>query len=205
MAAKPLVAQGRKPSTVELYRRLIEVHVIPGIGQVRLSRLTAGDVEVLLAGLTRKRDSRSGVAGEPVSSQTRRMVFAVLSLMLGTAVRDEAVTRNVCADLDRPKVDTAEADYLTPDQLRRVLAAMEGHRLQPLVLLLASTGLRIGEALALRWRDMDLDAHRLRVTGTIQHVGGEVRRTAPKSARSQRSLPLSPAVVEALRGWRKVQ
>ena len=73
------------------------------------------------------------------------------------------------------------------------------------MLLLASTGLRIGKALALRWTDLDLDAPRLRVTGTVRRVGGRVERTAPKSQRSRRTLPLSPAVVEALRSWRKVQ
>ena len=73
------------------------------IGSVRLSRLTAADVEQLLATLTRKRDSRSGLADEPVSGQTRRMCFSVLSLMLTTATRDGVVGRNVCLGLGRPR------------------------------------------------------------------------------------------------------
>jgi len=133
------------------------------------------------------------------------MAFSVLSLMLGTAVRDGVVTRNACADVARPKVDTAEADYLSPALMRQVIAAMSGHRLEPLLLLLASTGLRIGEALALRWSDLDLDAGQLRVTGTLQHTGGQVRRASPKSQRSRRTLPINAAVVEPLKGWRKVQ
>jgi integrase len=115
--------------------------------------------------------------------------------------------RNVVREVDRPKVDRAEADYLTPAQLRSVLDALRGNRIEPLILLLASTGLRVGEALALRWSDVDLDAEppRLRVTGTVRRVAGRVERTAPKSQRSRRTLPLSTAVVDSLRSWRKAQ
>src|SRR3954452_9666108 len=84
---------------------------------------------------------------------------------------------------------------------------MRGHRLEPLLLLLATTGLRIGEGLALRWSDLVLDADppRLQVTGTVRVVGGIAQRTAPKSLRGRRSLPLSPVVVAALRSWHQVQ
>jgi integrase len=113
--------------------------------------------------------------------------------------------RNVALEVARPKVDRREADFLTPTQLRTVLDALDGHRLEPLVLLLAASGMRVGEALALRWSDVDLDARRLRVNGTVRRVGGRIERTAPKSQRSRRTLPISPAVVEALRSWRKAQ
>ena len=180
-------------------------HVLPELDGILLSRLTAGDVERMLASMIPHRDSRHGKADEPVIGATRRTAFAVLRMMLDTAVRDGVVIQNVASTIARPKVDRQEADYLSPAQPRTVLDALNGHRLEPLMLLLASTGLRIGEALALRWTDLDLDAPRLRVTGTVRRVGGRVERTAPKSQRSRRTLPLSPAVVEALRSWRKVQ
>jgi integrase len=60
------------------------------------------------------------------------------------------VTQNVASTIARPKVDRQEAEYLSPAELHTVLDALHGHRLVPLVLLLASTGLRIGEALGLR-------------------------------------------------------
>src|SRR4051812_24653451 len=86
-----------------------------------------GDVERMLAGVVRPRTSRHGMAGKPVSGVTRRTAYAVLSLMLDAAVRDGVATRNVCRDVARPKVDTPEADYLTPAQVRGVLDALRGH------------------------------------------------------------------------------
>ena len=201
----PLRAGDRKPGTVELYTGVMRTHVLPAVGNMRLSRLTAGDVEAMLAGMVRVRDSKHGRVGEPVSGQVRRTAFTVLSLMLTTAVRDGVVPRNVCQDLDRPKIDTPEADYLTPGQLGEVLAALSGHRLEPLIVLLSCTGMRIGEALAVRWDDLDLPERRLRITGTVGVVGGTVQRTPPKSLRGRRSPPLSPDVVDLLLAWRKVQ
>ena len=168
--AGPLLSPDRKAATIELYTGVMRTHVLPAIGTMRLSRLSAGDVEAMLAGMVRQRDSKHGKVGDPVSGQLRRTAFTVLQLMLSTAVRDGVASRNVCADLDRPKVDTPEADYLTPAQLSAVLAALSGHRLEPLIVLLAGTGIRIGEALALRWEDLDLDRGQLRITGTVRVV-----------------------------------
>jgi integrase len=201
----PLLAGDRKRSTVDLYRVVARTHVLPAVGGMRLVRLTAGDVEAMLAGMRRTRASRGGAKGTPVSGQTRRTAYTVLSLMLDTAVRDGLVPRNVCADVDRPQVDTAEADYLTVDQLRGVVTALDGHRLRPLVVLLASTGMRLGEGLGLRWRDVDLEEGVVRVTGTVRVVAGTPERTAPKSLRSRRTLPLPEPAGVALRAWKATQ
>lgn len=201
----PLLAGDRKPATIQTYRTLARVHVLPAIGGIRLRHLRPGDVETLLAGMRLSRPGRGGQAGDPVSGQTRRTTLAMLSLMLDTAVRDGLVTRNVAADVARPKVDTPEAFALSREQLRDVLAAARGTRLEPLLLLLASTGLRLGEALALRWEDVDLDTGMLRVTGTVRGAGSSAHRTAPKSLRSRRSLPLPEPVRTSLRAWKATQ
>lgn len=201
----PLLAGNRKPSTIELYRVVMRVHVLPAIGSMRLARLQPGDVETMLAGMRRQRDSRGGKKGEPVSDQTRRTAYTVLSLMLKTAVRDGVVSVNVCDDVDRPQVEQTEADFLSAEQLRDVLVAVKGQRIEPLVVLLASTGMRVGEALALRWSDVDLDTGSLRVTGTVRVTSAGPQRTRPKSMRSRRSLPLSTSAVDALRAWKSRQ
>lgn len=193
----------RKASTVDTYVTVMERHVLPAIGGVRLRTLMPGDVEHTMGSMRRLRSTPTGAKGDPVSDQTRRTAYAVLSLMLDAAVRDRIVSRNVCRDVERPKVETVEADYLDRDELRAVLAAMQGHRIEPLILLLATTGLRIGEALALRWEDVEDGS--VRVTGTLRGAGSTATRTAPKSARSRRTLPLSPTVVAALRAWKAQQ
>jgi len=158
----PLRAGDRKASTITLYSTVMRQHVIPALGGMRLASLTAGDVERMLAGMVTLRPNRGRPKGSPVSGQTRRTAHAVLSLVLGTAVRDGLLPVNVCEQVNRPTPGTGEAEYLSAEQLRAVLGGLRGHRIYPLVLLLASTGLRIGEGLALRWQDLDLSEARLR-------------------------------------------
>jgi integrase len=93
--------------------------------------------------------------------------------------------------------------------VRGVLDALRGHRIEPMVLLLATTAVRIGEALALRWIDLDLDQRLLRVTGTVRVVGGKALRTAPvrpsATQRARRTLPLTEETVAVLRSWKARQ
>ena len=84
------------------------------------------------------------------------------------------------------------------DQLRRFLEHVQGDRLHAAYRLVASTGLRRGEALGVRWKDVDLARSRLAVTQTLTHVSGELRFGPPKTAKGRRLVPLDPATVEAL-------
>jgi integrase len=90
-----------------------------------------------------------------------------LRAVLDTAVRDKAIAHNPAHAVRRPKVTANEAAYMTPEQVCSLLAAAEGSRYAPLFALLIDSGLRRGEALALHWSDVDLDAKLLRVRGTL--------------------------------------
>lgn len=81
------------------------------------------------------------------------------------------------------------------DAATAVLRAAEPSRYYPALVLIASTGLRKGEALALSWDRVDLDAGLLKVAATIGRVGGRLLVSEPKTVRSRRAVPLSPAVV----------
>ena len=116
--------------------------------------------------------------------------------MLGTAVRDGLVPVNVCERVNRPTPGTEEAEYLSAGQLRAVLDGLRGHRVYPLVLLLATSGLRIGEGLALRWRDVDLAEGMLRVTGTLSGI----RRLCSADRSQEPALPPHPAALARRRG-----
>lgn len=139
------------------------------------------------------------------SGATRRSAYNLVRSALDTAVRDDLIRTNPAAKVQRPVAGTKEATWLTPDQVKAVIDAMKDHRLHGLVVLLANSGLRIGEALALRWQDIDLAAGVLRVTGTLGYVGGGWLRSEPKSLRSRRSIKLTPAALEALKTRRKAQ
>ncbi|SDZ14188.1 Phage integrase family protein [Geodermatophilus africanus] len=98
-----------------------------------------------------------------------------------------------------------EAAHLTPAQVADLLRAAEDTRYAPLFALLVHTGLRRGEALALRWADVDLTKRLLRVRGTLARVQGRLVVTEPKTARSKRSVPLSAPAERLLRDVRATQ
>jgi integrase len=113
--------------------------------------------------------------------------------------------RNPAEYADPPRVGAAEINAWNGETVRAFLASCRDDRLFPLWHLVATTGLRRGEALALRWSDLDLKACRVSVSRTAAFVGGEVTYQEPKTARSRRAVPLPTETVEVLKAWRKVQ
>jgi integrase len=133
-------------------------------------------------------------------------LHAVLCLALEQARRDDLVARNVAGLVAGPKVQHAEVHPLTPAEAAQLFAAAAEDRLSPLWLLVTALGLRRGEALALRWEDVDLDRGHLKVRATVQRLNGALVRTEmPKTKSSRRALPLPDVVVEALRAHRAAQ
>ena len=116
----------------------------------------------------------------------------MLRAVLDTAVRDKAIANNLAHTVRRPKVTANEAAYMTPEQVRSLLAAAEGSRYAPLLALLVNSGLRRGEAPTLHWSDIDLDAKLLQVRGTLARVAGELVVTETKTTKSRRIVPRSP-------------
>lgn len=102
-------------------------------------------------------------------------------------------------------VERTEARHLDAEAVTTVLRAGESSRHRPALVLIASTGLRKGAALALLWDRVDLDAGVLRVAATISRIGGRLVITEPKAVRSRRTVPLNLAVVSMLRRHRASQ
>ncbi len=166
-----------KPVTHESYARLVRVHVVPSLGNVKLSKL----VPAHLQGFYRdKLDSG-------LSPRTIQYLHVVLHRALKQALRWGMVPRNVADAVDPPKVDKKEVSPLSPAQARTFLEVARGDRLEALYVLAIHTGMRQGELLGLKWDDVDLDAGVLRVRGT-------------KTARSRRSVKLSQKALQALHG-----
>ncbi len=126
-----------------------------------------------------------------LAESTVRIAYDILFAIFETAVRDGALGRNPVAAVKRPRVTRHEASYLTPDQVRAVLSAAGAPVTRRFSTLLVNTGLRRGEALALQWSDVDLEAGTLRVRGTLARVDGRLEVTEPKTAKSRRPCPLS--------------
>lgn len=188
-----LAASDRKASTKDLYAGLARTRLKPApLGTLTLDRLRASDIEAFVHA---KR--QSGKAGSPV-----RQIYTVLRAVLDTAVRDELLARNPAISGKRPAVDRKEARYLTPDEVRTLVAGFADDRLRALYLLLLGTGRRRGEALAAGWDDLDLDGGHLRVRGTLGRVGGKLTITEPKTEKSRRVVSLPKAVIVEMRAHR---
>ena len=117
----------------------------------------------------------------------------------------ELLASNPAARVKRPGVPRTEAHYLSIAEVASLLEAVKDSRYAPLLRLLAATGLRRGEALALRWSDVDLTNGLLRVRGTLLRVNGPLVISEPKTERSRRNVPLSPRTVALLGGSRRAK
>jgi len=204
-----LAVSDRKEATRELYANLSRRHLEKGsFGAKRLDKLKPTDVEALVLAMRSQTKPAKNKDDDPVralSDSTIRSAYTVLRQALDGAVRDGLLARNPAAQVKRPAVERVEARYLNADDVSAVLKAAEGSRYHTALLLIAATGLRRGECLALRWDAVDLDAGVLKVVATMGRVGKKLVTSEPKTQRSRRIVPLSPAVVVMLKAHRKSQ
>lgn len=184
-----LAASDRKPSTKVWYRHMVEAHVVGSeLGGMPLERIAPSSVDRWLVGMRSK----------GLSDSTVRGAFLALRAVLGDAVRDGALAVSP-VKRTAPKIeDRNEAASLTPEQVGWLLDAAQGSRYRPLLVLLVNTGLRRGEALALRWDDMPSKAQIeaggafFVVRGTLSRLDGSLQVTSPKTRSSKgRAIPLT--------------
>lgn len=138
---------------------------------------------------------------------TVKAVHVVLHKAFGAAVKWERLAKNPVDQADPPRVAVDADDVRTwsPEQLQEFLGftSSSGDRNHALWVLLATSGMRRGEALGLRWQDVDLDAGRLRVVQTILSINGKIAVSEPKTSRSRRSIALDPSTVAVLSEHRR--
>jgi integrase len=194
-----------RPTTFDSYRRNIENHVVPAIGAVPLQKLTPEHLDTFYADLlTSGRRNRDG----GLSVKTVRYIHTMLHKALADAARKGSVPRNVATLADPPRLSSAprpEMKVWDAAQLRQFLEGIASHRLYPAFYLLATTGIRRGEVLGLRWRDVDLDRHSLSVSRALVIVAYEPQVSDVKTGQGRRTIDLEPNTVAVLRAWKKRQ
>jgi integrase len=127
--------------------------------------------------------------GKPwgLSPRTRRHIHRILSSALARAVEQQLIARNPCDAFKKrlPKVERRELATLTAEQSARLLDAIRSHRVYWPVLLALATGMRRGEILALRWRNVDLDQGTIRAVESLEQTKAGMRFKPPKTEKTR--------------------
>src|SRR5438128_1897735 len=145
----PAVRPTLRASTHKLYETLISAYVVPRIGEVRLQKLSPGQLNRLYAELL----EHGARDGRPLGAETTRKVHRLLHRALRDAVRWNRVARNPAADADPPRAPRPQLRAWDAAELGAFLDHVRDDRVIALWQLLATTGLRRAEALGLRWSD----------------------------------------------------
>lgn len=198
----PAVKTTIRTSTYLSYQSHLRNHICPYIGDKRLDRIDGAALNELYAALL----ARGRADGTGLSASTVRRVHAMLHKAFRDAVRWELIARNPADSADPPKLRAGrqgEFSTWTADELRRFLESVRSDNLYPLWLLLATTGMRRGEALGLRWCDIDLPRGEAAVRQTVVSHNYAIGMSEPKTARGRRVVALDDHTVAALETYKE--
>ena len=198
-----------RASTWSSYERNLRVHVTPAIGHLRLQRLTVGHLNALLATLATTGKKLKGQEPQPLSQRTVAYIATIIKAALADAVSrpEPLLPRNpadgmivpAVASSDDSEVIEDDLDYWTAEELSRFLEHVDGHRFGPLLTVLALSGARRGEVLALRRRDVDLPNRTMSISRTVGRVGGVgMVTTSTKTRAGRRAVSLDDDLVAAI-------
>ena len=190
------------PRTKASYEMIIRRHLIPELGSIPLSQL---EPRHLQASYSRQRE-RGRVDGKgQLSLQTVRYCHSLLAEALGYAVKMGLLSRNVAQATEAPRADHKVMPTLAPEDVPRFLKAAQETPYYTLFYLLLHTGLRRGEALALRWKNVDLGLASLGVSAYLSVVEAAYKLNGtyvikePKTSHSRRRIALPPSLGLVLR------
>ena len=159
-------------------------------GRAQLSALTPAMIQTAYAHLS----------GQGLAPRTVLQTHTTLHRALQQAVRWGILVRNPASVVDRPRPNRIEMSTLTLEELLRLFETARGGRMYALFVLLGTSGMRVGEALGLKWEDVDLEGARLHVRRALQRqTGAGLVFVEPKTARSRRTVHLTAVAVQALR------
>jgi integrase len=145
-------------STYLGYRTIVRKHILPTLGHLTLQKLSVRDLDALYA---RKLE-------EGLSPGRVRAIHMVLRMILKQAIRWRLLVRNVSDNVSPPRDSQPhERQTLSPQQAQKLLTAAKWHRLEALITVALATGMRRGELLALRWKDIDFEQKSLYVRRSV--------------------------------------
>ncbi|MBD3926576.1 site-specific integrase [Nocardioides cavernae] len=176
--------QALRPSTRASYESHIRLHLLPHLGHVPLAELRADHIERMYQKIAGSNPERS----RAVSPATMRRIHATLTSALSTAERRGLVVRNAASRVELARSPRPAASAWTSAEFARFLDLIDGDRPHLLFLLLGMRGLRRGEGVALRWRDVDLQVACIRIERSAVSVNGQTVFGPPKSSSGVRTV-----------------
>jgi integrase len=191
-------------STLKVYRTNVEQYIVPLLGSHKLDRLSPEHIDeawdVLL--------TEGGKKGVPLSPNSVHLAHTILSRALKVAVQRRRLVKNPAGSdaMDAPPRRDKEIEPIPPADMEKILAAADDPIYAARWSVALALGLRPGEALGLRWDDVDLTGGVLHVRQQLQRVKGRgLVATPPKSDAGRRSMSLPPTLLAALKAHRKAQ
>lgn len=192
-----------KPSSYDNYVYLMQGYIIPELGQYPLKDLQTHMIQKLIAGMTSKERGYSTI------EKTVRLIKGSLN----QAIKNDMLKKNVALGVVMPQITERTRRSFSADEQARFIDAAQQDSEGGLFLLILSTGLRLGEATALTWSDIDFEKGQLFVNRTQVTYrdfdnpddGNIVTTNAPKTKASKRKIPLFPHTVDLLKELRQKQ
>jgi len=184
------------PRGFDRYHGIVEVHLIPEMGNITLTQLRSDHLQ----------SHYTSMLNKGLSAGTIRYHHAVIHKALQTAVKWGIVSRNVADGVDIPRVRRIEMQTWDEDDIDRFLEAAKESPYYALFYLALYSGMRRGELLALRWCDVDFIFSQVSVSRSLHQLkDGSYIFTQPKSAKSRRTIALSPSPILMLRDHKEKQ
>lgn len=190
------------PKTHERYAQIVDHYLIPRFGACPLIKLSPMAIQQVYIELETK--GRYSNKEKGLSPKTRLDIHRIFKLALKHAVRMRLITFNPADNVKAPRVVRSSIDTLTVEQSAELLEAVRNKPLYWPVLLALATGMRRGEILALRWKNVDFDKKTVRVVESIEQTKKGTRFKTPKTNKT-RAIILPDYALNELRRHKEIQ
>lgn len=191
-----------KPTTIVFYQHMANTIINYFDGAI-LQEISSIDIQKYLTYL---RTSYRSKLGKPLSAKTLRHQYGTLNLIFGYAEKQEMISKNPMRKVDAPKKEKKPVDALTPEQAKHFFAMLSDCPLDfhCILHLLITTGIRRGECLGLKWKDIDEKAGTVKIERSVSYTpeSGIVVST-PKTTTSIRTIPIMPSTLQLLQQLKK--
>ena len=190
-----VVKQRVAPKTYEGYIDYVNGYLIPGLGKVTISKLDPLQIQVFY----------NSMLDKGLSPRTVRYAHSILRNALNQAVKWGILYKNPTLFVDLPKNKKNEMRVLNEQEAERFVNALVYSPWKALFSLLITTGMRPGEALGLKWQDIDFSKKRVQVRRSLSRTKGNWSLNEPKTSQSKRSIPIPIEVVKDLKEHQEKQ